>query len=242
MLPQSIVTFKWQPTNPHYRTKFNASHVNALARAVKRHYQEPHTFFCVTDDPDGLDPSIEAVPLWNDFADLPAPQGDRNPSCYRRLKTFSPLGKDLFGDRWVQLDIDCVVVDDLAPIWDREEPLVLWGGTNNTTPYNGSMMLMSANCHPEVWDDFCPRNSPQLAKNKGYWGSDQGWISYKLGPDLPRFTTQDGVYSYRNHFQFGNGNADQLPVNARIIIFHGHIDPWDKKAQDHPWVREHWGK
>lgn len=239
MSPETVVCFKWKPTNPHYRSSFNAEHVNTLARMVKRHYARKHDFVCVTDDSDGLDSKlVHAIPLWDDFASLPAPQGDRNPSCYRRLKTFGPWGRELFGRRWVQMDIDAVVVDDLIPVWDRPEPLVLWGGTNNTTPYNGSMMLIEADCHPELWEDFDPVQSPKEAAAAGYWGSDQGWISYKLGKGLPTFKPHDGVYSYRNHFQFGEFH--ELPEDARIIFFHGHIDPWDKRAQELGWVRDHW--
>lgn len=232
----SVITWKWTPP-PGYRSTFGPETVNVLARMVRRHYARPHRFLCVTDDARGLDAAIEVVPDRHDFAGVPNPHGGRNPSCYRRLRLFAPDAAETFGERFVSLDLDCVITGDLGPLWDRPEDVVFWGDTNPTTAYNGSMMLLRAGARPQVWTRFNPRTSPIASKRAGCFGSDQGWISYCLGPREPKWTTADGVYSFRTHV----APARRLPMNARVVMFHGQHDPWDRTVQQqHPWVKEHW--
>jgi hypothetical protein len=191
----------------------------------------------VTNQTDGLDAKVVVIPDREDFAKIPSPHGGKNPSCYRRLRMFAPDAASDFGARFVSLDIDCVIIRDMIPVWDRPEPFVIWGDTNPRTLYNGSMMLLSAGARPKVWEDFDPKLSPQQAQNSGNFGSDQAWISYSLGKGEAKWTKADGVYSYRNEIQRISG---RLPGEARIVMFHGPVDPWSKEAQCLPWVRQHW--
>jgi hypothetical protein len=231
----SVVCFKWKP-KVGYRSAFSAANVNVLRAMVKRHYQKPHRFICVTDDPRGIDANVEIIPLWDDYAAVPSPCGARQPSCYRRLKAFSKEALSLFGPRFVCLDLDCVVTGDLAPLWDRDEDFVIWGDTTPRTPYNGSMFLLRAGSRRQVWEDFDPVTSPAKGRALGYFGSDQAWIGACLGPHEARWSQGDGVYSYRNDIKRAGG----LPDDARIVMFHGGVDPWSAEAQRLPWVREYY--
>ncbi len=230
-----MICWRWKP-KPAYRSIFAPATVNTLKRMVRRHCQIPHRFLCITDDPVGLDADIEAVTLPPDFASLPSPHGGNNPSCYRRLRMFSPDFKAIAGDRFVSLDLDCVITRDVTALWDRPEDFIAWGDTSPRTLYNGSMILMTAGARRKVWDDFKPKTSPQVALAAGYWGSDQGWISYCLGKGEAKWTVDDGVYSFRNHLS----RVRDLPKNARMVIFHGQHDPWSLVPQRLPWVREHY--
>lgn len=231
----NIVTWLWR--QPGYRSVFTARHVNVLQAMVARHYPKPHRFSVVTDLTAGLNPSVTVIPPWNDFAGLASPYGVRQPSCYRRLRAFHPEIGKVFGERFVMLDLDTVIVGDMRPVWDRPEDFVAWGETDPRSFYNGSMMLLNAGARPKVWNDFDPVVSPMMAKAAGRFGSDQGWLSFCLGPGEARWTTADGVYSYRVHMK---AQPDRLPENARIVMFHGGTDPWTERAQAHPWVREHY--
>lgn len=232
----TVVCWKWTP-RPGYRSTFGPETVNTLAKMVKRHYPDPHRFLCVTDDPVGIDKAIDTVPVWNDFADLPSPHGGNNPSCYRRLRAFHPdIGK-VFGERFVSLDLDCVITGDLRPVWNRREEFVIYGDTNPRTYYNGSMFLLTAGARPHVWTQFDPVNSPRLALRSGLFGSDQGWVSYILGPKEAKWSKRDGVYSFRNEL----ARRPALPVDAKVAVFHGKEDPWVPTVQmKHPWIREHY--
>lgn len=236
--PLSVVCWKWRPPMANYRSTFTAETVNTLKRMIDRHYTDPHRFICVTDDAAGLDETIAVVPIWNDYADLPHPHSHTHPSCYRRLKAFAPEMREIFGPRFVSIDLDCVIVGDLRPLWNRREEFVGWGGT--TSPrhaYNGSMFLLTAGSRPRVWREFNPRCSPAMAKAAGFYGSDQAWMSYALGANEPRWTTADGVYSYRIHVAPHRG---ELPPNATIVFFNGKQDPWSPDVRGLEWVRANW--
>lgn len=233
-----VVTFKWKSAHG-YRSTFGPETVNVLRAMVARHYRQPHRFTCITDDPSGIDADVRIVPLWNDYADLPSPHGGKNPSCYRRLKLFSAEAAELVGQRFVAIDLDVIITGDLAPLWDRSEDFVAWGDTNPSpgSHYNGSMLLMTAGSRRKVWDSFDPKTSPAQALRARCWGSDQGWISYCLGPGEAKWKKADGVYSFRNDLQH---TGCVLPANARVVVFHGSVDPWSSKVQVLPWVKQHY--
>lgn len=231
----NVVCWRWTPMRG-YRSTFSPETVNVLRRMVARHYPHPHRFLCVTDEPDGIDPAVEIIPPWNDFAGVPSPHGGKNPSCYRRLRAFHPDIGTVFGGRFVSLDLDCVITADVTPLWHRPEDFVIWGDTNPRTYYNGSMYLLRAGTRAKVWTDFDPVRSPRLAMAARQFGSDQGWISHCLGPGQARWSHHDGVYSYRNEIA-ARGNT--LPSNARIVFFHGHVDPWTPAIQRRcSWIRD----
>lgn len=192
----SVITFKY--LKPGYRTVYTAEHVNTLRRMVARCYNHPHRFFCVTDDPTGLYADIEYVPMWSDHFDLVNPSHPTNrPNCYPRLKLFDREMAKVFGPRYVSLDLDMVMVDDVVPLWDRPEGFVIYDARGDDH-YNGSMFLQTAGVHQEVWDDFDPVQSPQLTTRAGMRGSDQAWIRYKLSPNAATWSYEEGVYAYLN--------------------------------------------
>lgn len=231
----TVVTWKW-PAPTGYRSHYGPETVLTLRDMVQRHYPHPHRFVCVTDDPV---PDVECVPAWNDFARVASPHGPKHPSCYRRLRLFHPDIASTLGERLVSLDLDVVLTADVTPLWDRPEPIVLWGDTNPLpgSHYNGSMVLLSAGARPHVWTRFDPAKSPRISMQAKCFGSDQGWISYVLGAGEAKWTRADGVYSFRNHLQ----GRTALPANARLVAFHGRFDPWQRQVQQqHPWVAEHY--
>jgi hypothetical protein len=235
----TFVTWKWTP-EIGYRSTYPAKTVNVLKSMVDRWYQHPHRFVCVTDDGDGIDSSVEIIPAWNDYAHLQSPHGNRNPACYRRLRMFHPEIEKFFGPRFVSMDLDVVITGDLTPLFHRPEEFVAWGDTNNLpgSHYNGSLILMTAGARSQVWTKFDPMKSPREALKAGCWGSDQGFISYCLGPGEARWSTADGVYSFRNHIR----KSMKLPENARLVSFHGRVDPWSSEGQGIDWVRKHWSE
>ena len=229
----TFVCWKWKPPQG-YRSKFDASTVNVLFSMLKRHYSKPFGLVCVTDDPTGIRPEVRTVELWKDYANVPSPHGRGNPSCYRRLKMFSREAAELFGPRFVSIDLDVVITQDVTAMFDEQVDFKMYGDTARGTPYNGSLILHRAGTRPQLWEQFDPRTSPLLGIQKKYIGSDQAWIAVCLGPKEPKFTRADGVFSYRNEIAPMGG---LLPPTARIVIFHGHCDPWTPVMQrKHSWI------
>lgn len=229
----TVVTFLWK--KPGYRSKYTTAHVDILRRMVKRHYRKPHRFVLVTDDPAGLtEPDIEVFKLWSDFSNMVNPNGSNNPSCYRRLRLFAPEPGAWLGERFVCIDLDTVILGNLAPLWDREEEFLIWrspGGNKN--PYCGSMFMLKAGARPQVWMEFDEQRAPVLTASHGLFGSDQAWIAYILGGEEATWGPEDGVYSYRAHA----AKVHSLPRAARVVFFHGKPDPWDHEPQQRQWVR-----
>lgn len=233
----NFVCFKWKPPSG-YRSQFGPATVNTLHRMIARHYPLPFDLICVTDDARGIEPHIRTVKLWSDHANLPSPHGPGYPSCYRRLKMFSSEAAALFGPRFVSLDLDVVICSAIAPLFDNELEFKIYGDTAKGTPYNGSLILHTAGTRRQLWERFDPLFSPRLGISHKYIGSDQAWIAACLGGAEPKFSAADGVYSFRNEIEPKGG---ALPKDARIVIMHGHVDPWMPLMQArYPWIREHY--
>lgn len=245
----SIVTFKWKPTSG-YRSAYGPEQVHTLRNMVARHYPEPHRFICVTDDPAGLDDGVEVVPLWGDHADLPNPSFRDGPSCYRRLKVFQRGIEALLGDRFVCIDLDVVICGDLRPLLNRTEDFIAWQNPNPMWPYNGSLFMLTAGSRAKVWDSFNADQSPALSHAANCRGSDQGWMSYVLGPGEATWDYDDGVISYQEDLErnkvfrgklISQRRSRPLPPHSSIVVFHGPIDPWMPLAQKlSPWIQEHY--
>lgn len=235
--PLTFVTWRWQPP-AGYRSTFSPDTVYALRDMLRRHYARAHRFVCVTDRPEQL-PHVETMRLWPDLQDMPSPLGHSYPSCYRRLKVFAPDAGQLFGPRLVSIDLDTVIVGDVTPLFDRAEDVVLWGESDfvGRQHYCGSLWMLKTGTRPRVWTEFDPKTSPKEAWRAGARGSDQAWLSYKLGPHEARWTRADGVYSFRKDIA---AHDNKLPANARLVAWHGKVDPWSYRAQQIPWVRTHY--
>jgi hypothetical protein len=213
--PLTIVTWLWKGPC-RWGEEYTFKDVNRLALKLKVHLKRPHTLVCYTNQPTGLYSWIEHYPVWDcPVAELGTGLPEQG-GCWRRLMMFErPSFHGLSPMRYVSMDLDVAIIGDLDPLFERDEPLVMWGsGSAPGTPYNGSMWLHTEGTHTELWDEFDARRSPPLLAEMGYTGSDQAWISHKL-PDLPKWTMKDGVYHYGMFCQ------ERLPKNARIVFAPG---------------------
>lgn len=249
-LPElSVVAWKWKPALPSGPRYFGSSHVNVLRAMVERHLPIPHRFICVTDDTDGLDSRIEALPLPPQRFDEIAAQPERSyirrrgqrwgstkyfPSCYRRLWMFSEEAKSL-GERILALDVDVIVTGSLLPVIDRPESFVGWCDESNAAPrVAGGVFLLTTGAHTDVWTDFDPSRSPELAREAGYKGSDQAWMSLKLKDIGGRWGRSNGLtkLTWLKH---------EPDESTRLVFTAGHSPPWDRSVQKRwPWVSKHW--
>ena len=234
-----VVTFLWNDENYRFNGlfRYGADHVNRWALAVRRNLTIEHEIVCITDGVGGLDPSIRVIPLWDDLRDMGG--------CYTRLRAFSPDMKDIIGPRFVWMDVDCVITGNLDPLFSRTEDFVIWSNGYSGNPYCGSMVMMDAGARRCVWDDFGP-DCPDLASR--YVGTDQAWIAHRLGDGEATWTQKDGVLS-RYDVGILNGMTRKsfklrpkpLRDNAKIVFFHGPVDPSLPEIQENlPWIKDHW--
>lgn len=220
-----IITWLW--TQPGGRTAFSAMHVNIWAAMIRRHCTLDIELACVTDMPEGIDPSIHIIKPPTDFAAVQtAAWRNGRPNCYRRLAMFGPNAGRLFGRRFVCMDLDVVIASNIDRILGRDEDFVICGPSKKGARwlYNGSMMLMNAGARPQLFDRFTP-DEAELASSR-FVGSDQAWIAHVLGPGEATWGEADGVTKWP-HGQPG-----------AMMFFPGSVKPWD--AIGNPWVAEHY--
>ncbi len=222
----TILTWLW--TQERSRAVYTASHVNIFASMVRRNLSTPHRIACVTDTPDGIDPRVEIIAPPGDFMDISNPKwSNGKPQCYRRLSMFRRDAADIFGERFVSMDLDCVVGGPLDPLFDRDEDLVLFKGTHRSRPYNGSLMLIRAGCRPDVFEDFSQEAA--LESGSKFCGSDQAWLMHKLGPNEPTWDERDGVHFFGPRVRFNHR------ARPRLLFFPGSLKPWAAK-KIHPFI------
>ena len=180
----------------------------------------PHRIACVTDTPKGIDKSITIITPPRDFEGITPRWGPSKPNCYRRLSMFRRDAADIFGERFVCMDLDCVIGGQLDPLFDRPEDLVLYKGTQQERPYNGSMMLIRAGCRPVVYEKFDQRGAN--VSGDIFVGSDQAWLAFILGRKEKVWSERDGVYWYGGvHYKVRDRKTP-----PRLLFFPGKIKPW----------------
>lgn len=223
----TVLTWLWQQQRG--RMEYTVHHVNIWAAMVRRHLAMPHRIACVTDDREGLDPSIAVITPPRDFEGVVIPSwGPQRPQCLRRLAMFRRDAGDIFGEWFVCMDLDIVISGPLDSLFPEDVAFRIYRGTAPQRPYNGSMMMLRAGARPQVYDTFTPRGAAEAGRR--YLGSDQAWLAHVLGPNESVWTQADGVYWWYP------GATSQAP---RMVVFPGSQKPWELVGKDR-WVSEHY--
>lgn len=216
-------------------------------RMVARNLSIPHRRVVITHRPD-LFPGLETLPV-DVRTHVPG-------TCCIKLATHKPGFVAKEGDRVLLTDIDCVVVANIDPVVQRDEPFVGWKNPNYVEGgrrgfIQGSMQLFTVGATTFLFNDFDPRSTPGWL-NRRFGGGEQAWISERLNTswpepgwewDVPHYTEADGVYGAGRlvNGKMGNGVQSELPGNARIVFCPGDRSPSQAEMRTtHPWIEEHY--
>jgi hypothetical protein len=225
----NVLTWLWRQEG--VRVSYTAEHVNIWADMVRRNLSMKHKISCVTNMPEGIDSSINIIPLPTEFADVKPAWGPHKPNCFRRLAMFRKDAAKTFGKRFLCMDLDCVIAGPLDPLFDRKEDLVLFEGTDPSRPYNGSMMLITAGCRPQLYDDFDQAGAD--VSGAKFHGSDQAWIAHKLGWNEATWGEADGVWHWKRYWPLSK------KVHPTILFFPGKRKPWEFR-KIFPFIRDNY--
>lgn len=227
------------PSPPRF---FKPEQVNRLAELFSIHLPVPHRFVCIADDTEGFSERVTVIqtpPAALEAGRIRSPEGNRFPSCYRRLWAQSEEAAAILSPRVLLGDIDMIPVRDLSPIVQRDEPFVGWRPFRDwgaKMRIGGGLYLFTPGAHVKVWTDFIknPNAAVADARAAGFRGSDQAWLSYKLAGKVPVYGRDSGLYSIRDL-----GHDHQLPPDARLVQFNGPDKPWSYRGHA-SWVAHHW--
>ena len=244
---QTVICIKWGKG-------YGVEYANILYSMVSRNTRRPLRFICFTDDPSGLTPGIEALPL---------PSIDLPPShqwkAWRKIALWQRDLAGLAGDA-LFLDLDVVVVGSIDGFFGFKPEATYcvienWRqagqGIGNT-----SVFRLRVGAHAEVFDTLMANPAGTVAKFRNsqtfasrtissmtYWPAE--WcVSFKhtLVPRWPM-----------NFLKVA-----PLPATARVVCFTGYPNPddardgvwpdkrkvWWKPIFKHlrptPWIAEHW--
>jgi hypothetical protein len=210
----------WRPNT------YGPEHVRRMRDMLAQHLTIPHRFVCVTSAPiEG----IETVPLpeiaWQQHR-------PGIPTGYFKLWSFSRAAAEL-GKRILVIDLDTIVLQDLAPLLADAPPFTCLRGFS--CPYGSAIYQLEAGRFPHLWEDLDEKtaraaNQARFADGRRFYGSDQAVMAYML-PDGATWTDADGLYHE------GHIGSPILPANCRALIFGSHIKPWQGPRAELYWGR-----
>lgn len=213
--------------------KYGAEYVERLAAGVCQHLSESHRFVLISEWMHHVE-GVEVKAL-TDF-ELTKIKG-----CFARLRLFDAgwqhhVLRALPGDRIACMDLDSIVTGPLDPLFNRPDNFTILTGANaaNPCPYNGSLWMLRAGYRPDVWTDFSLEAAAKVPHYE--FPDDQAWFAHKLpGVVGWKVGAPSGVYAFQKP---GWPKGDDLPADARLVVFPGWRDP--SKFTHLPWVKERW--
>ena len=142
----NVICMKWG-------RRYSAVYVNRLHNMVKRHLSLPHRFVCFTDDPKGIDPDVEVMPL----PEVRVPPGPER--YWNKVGLFSKVLGDLKGPA-LSLDLDLVIVDSIDCFFEFEGEFCIirdyrnrehgWCPSGNTSVCRFEIGVSSVAIHPSM--------------------------------------------------------------------------------------------
>ena len=198
-----------------YGTKYGANYVNRLASMVRRQSSVDVDFFCLTDDPAGLEVGIRTLPL---------PRmnilGQDISGWWQKLAMFREKIDEL-GSHLLYFDVDVVITGSIDPLLFYDSDFAI--ARNCYVPiFSSSVMRFKNGSRPCIWSDFSKINAER-------YGGDEIWIASKV-PDADVFP-DDWCKIYRLHA------AQAVPEGSIVVSFGGEPNPGDYPA---PWVENYW--
>lgn len=240
-----ILCMKWG-------TKYGPEYVNRLYAMVRRHLSGDFRFVCLTDDGQGVRPEVTCLPIAP--LNLHLAPGQRD-GAWKKLTTFEA---DLHGLRGTALflDLDVVIVGSLDAFFEHPGDFLIirdydrfWRRGRITG--NSSVYRFELGAHADVLGYFRDHLDEVQARyrNEQTYLSDvlhrQGKLAYWPDGWCPSFKYH-GIPAWPSNYW----KAPFVPRDARIMVFHGEVNPPDALAgrrnrrfryiRPAHWVAEHW--
>lgn len=235
-----VVCMKWG-------SKYGVEYVDRLYAMVRRHLRGDFRFVCLTDRSEGVRGEVQCLPI--PPLDLPPGIPERG---WTKLTTFSA---DLHGLRGTALflDLDVVIVDDITPFFEHPGEFLIihdwkrpWRITGNSSVYRFRL-----GAHADVLAHF----REHVVEVRAQFRNEQAYLSDRLhGQGRLSYWPAEWCASWKYHciprFPVNFWREPSIPKGARILVFHGVMNPPDaiaghsqgnwRRAKPAPWIARYW--
>ena len=240
-----IICMKWGD-------KYGPEYVNRLYNMVSRHLTLDFQMICLTDDSTRIDPAVQCYPI----PEMDLPAGPER--GWKKLTTFKPELYDLKGVA-LFLDIDIVIVDNMDVFFtykaEHEDSVVIirdwkkpWRMIGNSSVYRFNIGMGT---YPDLLANF-ERNFDSIRQQVRH---EQAYLSnYLREYHHLEYWDKDWCVSFKYQCMAPTPlnflRAPTLPDGAKIVIFHGEINPpdaikggggkWYRHVKPSPWLIPYW--
>lgn len=240
--PRVVLCMKWG-------TKYGPEYVNRLYAMVKRHLRGDFSFVCLTDNDQGVRQEVRCLPIPS--LKLPAHIPERG---WTKLTTFESDLHHLQGTA-LFLDLDVVIVDDITPLFEHPGEFLIihdwkrpWRITGNSSVYRFTL-----GAHADVLEQF--RATQEQVRSR--LRNEQAYLSEVMhAQGQLRYWPSAWCRSFKYHciptFPLNYWRTPSIPPGARILVFHGVVNPPDalagksngnwRRARPAPWIAQHWAE
>lgn len=240
--PVNIICMKWGK-------KYGPEYVNKLHGMISRNLTVPFILTCFTDDNSGVNPEIIIKPLPS--LDLPKDTPERG---WNKLSTLQENLGGLSGDV-LFLDLDVVIVSNIDDLFTYPASFAIIKDTKlkRSVTGNSSVYRFKIGEHSDILENF--QNDFELVKKEHR--NEQAYLSAEVYKKKKlSYWPAEWCPSFKYHcikpWPFSYFMTPVIPLNSKIIIFHGHPEPheaitgithkWYRPVRPTPWVEEYWNE
>ena len=238
---ENVVDKKYNILCLKHGTKYHSDYVNHLYNMVERNCSLDYNFYCLTENPKGIDKNVNIIPL---------PAGLTGWWC----KPFM-FSSDLpIKGTVLYLDLDVVVAGNIDKLltWQPDNWCTIRDFTRSMRPgwqkYNSSVVRFEAGSLSSIWENY--KLDPKGVQRKFF--GDQDWLYDQTHKNNPATLYPDSwitswKWEVRKSRDLNPGTKgtrtfkhveDVVPKpETSVCVFHG--DPNPHNCKD-PWVVDNW--
>lgn len=250
----NIVCMKWG-------TKYGADYVNNLYNMISRNITRPFRFICFTDIKDEIRPEVEVF----DLPPFNVPKEYLNTAYRKKTLCRKDLAPFKEGERFLFLDLDVIVMDNIDEMFDFEPDkdfIICYNWTRlQGRVGNSSVTMMRVGPLQYITDDLEANFIHYKTKFKT---ASQEYMSSKVveGYGQLTFWPQEWCRSFQSHLMPNRimrlfKAPPPPPAGTKILLFHGMVNPpdaikgewpgtypwwkrWYKTLKPTPWLEKYW--
>jgi hypothetical protein len=244
MTQRQFICMKWG-------SKYPATEVNRLFRALQRVATGPFVLHCVTDDSTGIAPEVRTLPI----PDLPIIGNAVMNRGWRKLTLFAPELRAKLNGSMLYLDLDVALLKALDGFFLPDTPFAVikdykrlrW---RNFAAGNTSVFLYQAERDYGVYGRLVELGDAvrQRFRNEQEFLSD---VMQRQG--LLQYWPRSWCVSYKYHcvpmFPASLWREPAPPTEAQVLVFHGRPKPeeamrgvgakWYRPMRPAPWLEKY---